>query len=462
MDAVRASAPRVAVDRLRPGDVLELATDVGPAPSNVGALLLLSGDVPADAVQDALVDRLGRVRRLADRVVSPPRPLGRPYWARDPGFDVRDHLSQLRCVRTDDDALLAVATDAVTSPLPRHRPLWRVSVLVGPAGTAVGVVVVLHHVITDGVGGLVLLARLADGVDVAARHDTAGSRRGPTTGALARDVLARALAGLRGAPASARLLARGAVELGVSGHGAVLAPRTSVNAPTGPCRRVTVVDVDLVGVRQASRRHDATVNDVLLVAVAGALGRLLAGRGEHPPELVVSVPVSGRPSGRDDLGNDVGVMPVRVPVHGTRAERLACVSRRTRAQKAAGRGSSSALVGPAFRLLARLGLFPALIDRQRLVNTFLSDVRGPSQPLLLSGAPVVRTIPLVVSAGNVAVAFAALSYAGRLTVSVVVDPELVPDLEVLRAGLEDELRDVLRDVLPRGGAQDGVLHEPGA
>ncbi len=50
----------------------------------------------------------------------------------------------------------------VTTPLPRDRPLWRTVVVTGAPDGGVGVVVVMHHVIADGIGGLALLAEIAD------------------------------------------------------------------------------------------------------------------------------------------------------------------------------------------------------------------------------------------------------------------------------------------------------------
>ena len=51
--------------------------------------------------------------------------------------------------------------------------------------------------------------------------------------------------------------------------------------------------------------------------------------------------------------------------------------------------ASACLVGPAFGLLATLRVFQWVIDRQRLVNAFLTNVAGPPEPLSLAGARIV-------------------------------------------------------------------------
>jgi diacylglycerol O-acyltransferase / wax synthase len=150
--------------------------------------------------------------------------------------------------------------------------------------------------------------------------------------------------------------------------------------------------------------------------------------------------VSGRRTGSpggaahpESLGNRVGVMPVSVPLTGSVADRLTEVAACTRRQKTLRRGASAALVGPAFRLLAAVGLFRWFVDRQRLVNTFLSNVAGPGVTLVLTGATVERIVPVTGTAGNVAVAFGALSYSGSLSITVVVDPDVVPARHVAAA-----------------------------
>ncbi len=62
----------------------------------------------------------------------------------------------------DDEALLAVAADEMGRRLPADRPPWR-AVVLAHEGRAVGLVLVMHHVLADGIGGLAVLVSLADG-----------------------------------------------------------------------------------------------------------------------------------------------------------------------------------------------------------------------------------------------------------------------------------------------------------
>ena len=149
---------------------------------------------------------------------------------------------------------------------------------------------------------------------------------------------------------------------------------------------MSTVETPLTEVASAAHAADGTVNDVVLAAVGGALMRLLAERGERPPSLVVSVPVSGRAAADlDHLGNRTGVRPVRIPLIADDRARLHAVAGITRAAAGAPRASSSGPLGVAFRLLARLGLFAWFVDHQRLVDTFETNLRGPVERLSIGG-----------------------------------------------------------------------------
>jgi hypothetical protein len=240
-------------------------------------------------------------------------------------------------------------------------------------------------------------------------------------------------------PASLKRLAAGTWELRIPGRTRL--PRTSLNRPTGRRRQLAVLRFDLEPVKTAARAQGATVNDLVLTATAAALNRLLLARGESVEEFVISVPFSARRQTTiNHLGNQNGVIPVPVPAIGPASRRLGAVAAATRAAKRQPPGASNALLGPLARLLARTGGFRYVIDHQRLVHTFVSDLRGPEQLMRLSGTGVTGIIPLGAISGNVTVAFAVLSYAGTLAITAIADPEACPDLTELVIELTREIQ----------------------
>ena len=126
---------------------------------------------------------------------------------------------------------------------------------------------------------------------------------------------------------------------------------------------------------------------------------------------MVSIPVSGRASG-PELGNAVGVLPVRIPFTDDLDARFAAVRVARKRLHAGHRGSSTALLGPAFRVLAALGALQWFVRHQRLVHTFETNIRGPEQMPTVFGVRVARVVPMAVNPGNVTVSFDVLSLGG--------------------------------------------------
>ena len=432
---------------------MSLATDVGAAPMQVGAVLVLDTRARLDgrSVADVVGQRICTVPRLRQCLVTTPPGCGRPVWVDHDTFDIHDHVRMLECPPPgDEEALLRLAADVITTRLPRDRPLWRMAVVSGLEGDRTALIVAFHHVLADGIGGLAVLAHLVDGAvpDLTPETGMKGGfpRPAPTTGALAREAARARLASVAHGPDSWRRLRAGLSQLRSTTAGQ--AARCSLNRPTGRPRRFVVVRADLGRVRQAAHAHGATVNDVVLTAVAAALRTLLRGRGETVDHFVVSVPVSARQhASATELGNQTGVIPVDLPATGGRDERLASIAATTRAAKQTTTGASMAVLGPVFRFLARVGIFRWFIDHQHLVHTFVTNLRGPDERLAFLGAPVADVIAIAVVTGNVTVSFAVLSYAGALDITIIADPAACPDLDTLAAAMHDEL-DALTDDPP--------------
>jgi diacylglycerol O-acyltransferase len=428
------------IERTSPTDLMQLASELPGSPMQVAAVLVLGTAAPLDlsAVRDAIDRRLGGVPRLRQRLIRTPFGAGRPIWVDDPDFDIRHHVTGATWPAPGDEtALLTVATGALTRRLPADRPLWSATLVTSVTGGDTALIVTLHHVLADGIGGLAVLAHLVDGAP--APSAVAGRPHPPPgRGALYVDACRMRLRAVAHLPSAVRRLCSAVTEL-AAGRTAT-PPRSSLNQITGPRRSLAVARADLASVQRAAHAHGATVNDVVLAAVSGALHALLRHRGEVVDRFVVSVPTSdrgGATAGR--LGNHVGVMTVPIVAADSPLERLVAIARTTRRRRPAVPDASAALLGPAFRALAGLGVFEWIVDRQRLVTTMVTNLRGPERRLTFLAAPIIEVIPISPITGNVTVAFAVLSYAGTLVVTVVADPQHCPDLPVLLAQLRNEL-----------------------
>ncbi|HEY5784828.1 MAG TPA: wax ester/triacylglycerol synthase domain-containing protein, partial [Microlunatus sp.] len=399
-------------------------------PMNIGAILQFDaqGGPAWTTVVELLSARVPTIPRLRQRLRRVPIGCGRPLWVDDPDFRLDRHLIRRAWLPPGGDReLLDVAADLLCQRLPTDRPLWLACLVIDPAGWRTALVLVLHHVLADGLGGLAILAALADpGIQLPSR---AFPQPPPQRSEMAVDA-AREIRAATTLPARLRRSRAGLRELGLGPTRPHLVEKTSLNRPTLNRRRLATVSVPLADIVAAAHSAGGTVNDVVLAAVTGALISELHAGGEHPSRLVVSVPVSGRHSTTANrLGNNTGVRPIAVPTLVDDHARLAGIISLTRASPELARASSAGPLGLAFRALSRLGLFQPFINHQRLVHTFETNMRGPVAPMSFGGHQVAAVVPAAVNPGNIGVSFDALSYAGVLTITVVADPHIVPQLD---------------------------------
>ena len=240
-------------DRASATDLAMLAMDTGPVPQQFAAILLLDAGASVDlaSVERLMAERVATVPRLRQRLLRVPPGCGRPVWVDDPGFDIRRHVRQVRCRSLGDEpALLDTAAALITERLPLSRPPWSAVLVTGLAGDAAALVIVVHHVLADGIGGLAILASLAD--HAPRRPGAEFPSRAPSTARLAVDALAGRLRALSRAPAAWR-----ALRTSISASGGLAPARAapcSLIQPTGPRRRFAVVRADLAALHTAAQR----------------------------------------------------------------------------------------------------------------------------------------------------------------------------------------------------------------
>ncbi|MEU4421673.1 WS/DGAT domain-containing protein [Actinoplanes sp. NPDC024001] len=199
---------------------------------------------------------------------------------------------------------------------------------------------------------------------------------------------------------------------------------------------MAVLHLDLASAKAAAHRHRATVNDLVLALAAGGVRALLTARGEPLEGLRLhsSVAVSLRTAGATaEAGNRTGgflvELPVAEPDPAQRLRRVAAATTHAKQEQPVTGGND------VLTALARLRVMRWFIRHQRLVSVVESDMVGPATPIRLLGAPVSDVFAVGNLAGNVPLSFLALSYAGRLTITVHADADALPDLAVLLAGI---------------------------
>lgn len=410
-------------------------------PQQFGAIVVLerSEEFDATTVATTLADRICTVPRLRQRLVHVPLGCGRSIWVDDPKFAVEEHIDVVACPAPGDEpTLLSVAADLLMHRLSMDRPPWRASVVTGLSSGRVALILVVQHALADGLGGLAVLGSLVDGAGPTVER--AFPIRPPSVLRLVVDALL--IRGLCRVPARVRAVLHDLRRPHSRRIGRAAA--CSLLTATGDQRRLAVVRAQLDDLRKAAHQQDATINDVVLSAVAGALETFLERRGEQVDTIVVGVPAAiRRTAGPQELGNQLCEIRAAIPITGPAMQRLGRVARIMQDRKQT--PLPLTLASAAVRALAAVGIYDWYMRRQRYLHTVVTDLAGPAQSVTFGGNVITDLLPMAVGGGgNVAVKFAALSYAGTLAIVATADPTAMPDLDALAADLRAELNRLAR------------------
>ena len=405
----------------------------------------LDGHALRSVLQERLVDRYPRFRQhvVEDHGI---------WWEDAEDFDLEAHLHPVQLPapagRTELEEFVA---GMLPVPLEHSRPLWDLYVVesYGDGGTAL--YFRMHHAIADGIALTRVLLSLTDdpetgGVELAEPEE----HRGPSVLGVIDELWHEAI-GLATHPWRSVGLAQAAVSDAEALAKLLLLPpdrHTALRGDVGGEKAVVWSEpIPLERIKEVGHRAGATVNDVLLASVAGALRTHLVRRRSPVHDIRALVPFNLRPLDRPlpaDLGNKFGLVFLSLPLATARREdRLREMSRRMTAIK----DSAEGLV--AYGILELIGIAPVAVENLAITifaskgTGVMTNVPGPRRPVTLGGVPLRGTIGWVPTSGDLGLGVAIFSYAGEVTIGLCVDRGLVPDVHELLDDLAAELEAIL-------------------
>jgi len=413
---------------------------------HAGCVLVFDGVAPdlarlTERVGSRL-DRLPRYRRTA--VATGPRgALERAAWVDAPRLALAGHIRHSALGGAADDAELSrLAARVFSARIERGKPLWELWLIEGLAGERFALISKVHHALVDGEANRDLLSLLFDeeaGAPSAQRRPrrSGGRLLAEWLTSAPRDALESALT----------LAARTREELAwrdldpLARVGAP--PRTRLNTPIGPDRRYVWVEVGLGRLRKAKQRLGGTINDAVLTAVAGALGRYLRAHGEDTDGLVLRalVPLADASSGR----LIATYVPLPVGIEDPR-RRHAEISGTLDGLRSSGRAVAvEALVElDGFAPPTTISQAARLQARQRAFNVAVTNIPGPQDARHLLGRALRAIYPALPLARHQALSVAVVSYAGRLCFGLLADSDALDDLDLLAGQLEQSLAELAK------------------
>lgn len=428
----------------------------GPAIA-VGGSIVLEGTAPStDEIKDFLRSRRDRMQRLFQRLESSTVPvLRRAKWV-DADVDLDYHVRS-GWVAGDPHGLDGAVAKLMEQPMDRDRPLWTVTAFddIGEPD-AWALVWRIHHTVADGQGVSMLLGQTCDlSPDGPPTLTDAMVQLGRNRAAKDREAAdeeeRNALEGaLRELTASVRRLADMARRLPDTARSyGELVPRTGseLAGEVSAGRSYATVEASLADAKRAGKSLGATVNDVILAAVADSFTALLRAAGVEVAgrEIRALMPVTMRPPGNAESNNQVSILPVVLPLGvDDPAERLAAVNRSTQI----GKGSLQPLLNDAMMGLVTRFVPNAVQEAATLVypkvgqyfaDTLVTNVPGPQVPLYFMGRAIRAQYPIVPIASPLRFIVAISSFNGKLDISVTSDDEHWADAIALAAGVRSSL-----------------------
>jgi WS/DGAT/MGAT family acyltransferase len=218
------------------------------------------------------------------------------------------------------------------------------------------------------------------------------------------------------------------------------------------------VTLPLADLREIGHAHDATVNDVLLAVLSGALRRY-AGPRELLPEqpLAAGVPVALR--NEEDRDNAVTAFVVGLatdepdPAARLFAIRDAMTRRKRRRGSTVGEDLMAWAEVPPPLLFSVAARAYKDLDIEAwmtpICNLVVSNVPGPPQALYLAGAKLVGIYPLGPVFSGIALNVTAMGCGDGLDIGLVACREVLPDPWALADAISEALAE-LREALAHG------------
>jgi len=455
-------------DRLSGLDASFLHLERGPAHMHVASTTLFEGPAPSyEEYRDHIASRLHLVPRFRQKLRFVPLNQGRPKWVDDPQLNLAYHVRHTALPAPgSEEQLRTLAARIFSQRLDRSKPLWEMWLVEGVEGGRFAVIGKSHHALVDGVSGMDITTVLYDtGPEPAAAPHAEPWLPAPEPSraqVLAEALVERATSpreALRGARAlfraprqAARATLDGLEAAGTFARTGLGAPPSPFNVEIGPYRRFATVRADLGEFKRVKNEHGGTVNDVVLAAVAGALGRYLRARGHSTRELELRamVPISVRAADEQGaLGNRVSSFVAPLPVYcEDPIERLGRVSQAMgdlkQSKQAVGATLMTELADFAPPTIA--GQAARLQSRQRFFNLVVTNIPGPQFPLYLLGRRLEAIFPMVPLAKRQAICFGIMSYDGQVNFGLIGDHDAMADLDALAEDLAVSIEELSQAV----------------
>ena len=437
--------------------------DTPETPMNIGAVAIFDGKIDYDQLKQLVAARIHAAPLYQQRIVQAPLRFGPPVWAFDTDFSVENHVFKMTLDPPGTMGQLRLLAGQLTSGmLDRSKPLWEMYLIDGLEDDRCAIFFKVHHCMVDGIAAVKIITLLMDLTPdipdlpppppytppplpsapelVFDAFDRFVPDRLDVFKKIAHD--AQTIGSVLSDKERRRKLLVGMANL-INDN---LRPikKLPINGKNSGKMALAWADFSLAEVRAIKAHHGASVNDVMLTILGGAVEAYVKRHGGSGGQnfLRALVPVNVRADDEEgQFGNRISVLPVDIPFEiADPLERLRHTVEYTRLMKQSSlsTGLDLVLTLPSLALASVQplvwGLAPSVFAF--LAHTWCTNVAGPQIPVYLLGHKLLHAygfFPLNPSNGMACVIF---SYNQRITMTLVADMAIIPDVTELRADLE--------------------------
>ncbi len=450
-----------AMNQLSSFDALMLFAETKRTPMHVSPFFIYdvstapNGAVRFKDILRTFEQKLDHAPILRRKLVRVPLDLDEPYWADDPNFDIEQHIRHVALPKPGDRRQLQILIARLTAyPMDLNQPPWDAYVIEGldnvsgvPKGSF-GLLLRIHHAAIDGHSGHAVLQAIHELSPVSKKPKKLAHPYVPVPIPTTAQMLSRAYVNMLGKPGKiAKMVAHTVPGMrrvqsmkreNPDEH--LSAPLTRFSEKVTSHRVILLLNLDMESLRPVRLAVEgATLNDVVVSIVSGAMRRYLDAKGELPEQsMSTAMPVNNRTESEGNLPGNVLTMSmlnmhsnIQDPLERVKAVHSSAVFSKAYSNAIGARVMSEvaeSIPAGITALGVRLAGAAGLMDNLP-VNTIVTNVPGPQVPLYMAGAKVVEFHAVGILIDGLGLFHSVNSYCGMMAITVLSDREMLPDPE---------------------------------
>ena len=448
---------------VRAEDAVFLHAQTASCPQQVGAVVMLNGPgVNLAGLRSSVAARVGQLPQLRRRLIPARGRWHRPRWVIDESLDVCSRVTEAVADVGTLTSLEQVVGRYFAEPVDPAEAAWQLLLVRTEAGGPRAIVVKAHHALGDSYALISELSGLFD--QQAARPGSTPGWCPDRHGGMGSRPARRRFREIARRASTALHVARGLAGMSLAARPGPI----GVDGGIADHRReFAAVTLDARMVVTKARLLGAGTVDLVLAVAADALSQLMAGQGQPTDERTVRAMVpcslrsarsSGRSPGRHgapvpaavasggrtgdgiEPGNRIAGVLLDLPVGPmSLAERVTAVRTVREARLRRGDADASAFV------LRAMNILPSPLQRaiartsfsSRRFSLIMSVFPGTRRRRQLLGAEVTEVFPILALADGVGLALGAMTWGRYLSVGIMANPALIPDVALLAGGIRN-------------------------